>query len=438
MAAARAAERAAERLRPLPHLPKELGPGQRLHTRHVLAGAYRGRDLDYRSTLSHAVLMDGDRDVRLLCSSRVDIADEYSSTPEQGARPPTCPRCLVAWQRLLAGTRGYRANSSWFRLLPTREARLPPAPASIAGRATLGLVVNPKLKVPVLAMTDGEYIGIRSLMQSDLFGKIGTGYPSDMREDSSKFTGLPRVHTPDGVKPRNQGYGTALYSALCLGAHLTYSEHVDIGMKVKGDGVCSDTRDRSEEADAWWRAALARGLTREEVEEIEERKQALTRIAELDDADQRIVHLNEIDVDLETLSERIYDVYEYPTMASRGLLVASFVVHVDSALQSEQLSEVWHTMVDDPQVIEVAYPEPLLALDVRGLDSQTINLLSLLYIKAGLSDQATSAMRERWERNLDPGHVTGQASLFRANAAGVADVMHARDVVDWEELEDLP
>lgn len=342
----------------------------------------------------------------------------------------------------------YRRNSE-FRLLPTRPTREPPAPDSIGGRTVIGLIINPKLKVPVLAVTDGEYVGIRGLMADALFSKIGTGYPSDRREDASTFTDLPRVHTPDGVRPRNAGYGTSLYSALCLGAHLTYENYVEIGMKVHGDGVCSDTRDRSEEADAWWRAALERGLTSETTEEVEERKDnvditsgvdvdALTRIAELEDADQRIVHINDVDVDLETVTERSYDVYEHESMISHSLVLASFVVETVAMPVAEQLPYVWHEVLDNPALIEAAYPDALLATDVRGLDEQAINLLSLMYIKANLNDHAISAMRERWERNLDPDHVSGQASLFRANAAGMADVVHARQVVGWEALEALP
>lgn len=342
----------------------------------------------------------------------------------------------------------YRRNDG-FRLLPTRPATKIESGYSISGRTVLGIVVNPKLKEPVLAITDGEYVGIRSLRDDALFAKIGIGYPSDRTEDAGRFTKLPRVHTPDGVRPRNRGYGTSLYSALCLGAHLTYEEYVRIGMKVKGDGVCSDYRDRSDEADAWWKASLQRGLTEERTEEIDERKEnvnisgaidaeALTRIAKLESADQRIVYVNDVDVDIEETSERNYDIYKHDSMVRHALLASSFVARIEAVPVQEQLSELWHAVLDDPQLIEKAYPESLLALDVRNLHPDAINLLSLLYIKAGLKDPAIDAMRERWERNLDPGHVSGQRSLFRANAAGMADVEHARQLVDWEHLEDLP
>lgn len=344
---------------------------------------------------------------------------------------------------------GYRPNNE-FRLLPTRPERERLGVPSIGGRMVLGLVINPKLKVPVLSVTDGEYVGVRGMMQEELFAKIGTGYLSETREASSTFTDLPRSHTPDGVRPRNQGYGTSLYSSLCLAAHLTYADLASIRMKVRGDGICSDTKDRSDEADAWWHAAQRRGLTRDVTEEIEDREEnvdisgtvdpdALNRIATLDDADKRITYINEIDVDIETTSERTYDVYDHSSLLDHALCVASFVVAVPGNVPiHDQLSYVWHAVLDDPDVIEDAYAEPLLALDVRGLDADAISLLSLMYIKAGLKDPAIDAMRERWEKNLDPDYVTRQQSLFRANAAGIADVVHARRAVGWENLEELP
>jgi hypothetical protein len=348
--------------------------------------------------------------------------------------------------------RRYRSNNE-FRLSPppqpTRSRAIDRTP-SIAGRTVLGIVINPKLKVPTLAITDGEYVGVRGLTQEELFRKIGTGYLSKSREAAATYTELPRSHTPDGVSPVNQGYGTALYSALCLGAHQRYHDLVSIKMKMQGDGICSDTNDRSYEADAWWRAANQRGLTRQASEEVEEKEEnvnitkavdndALTRIASLDDADQRIVYINDIDVDLEKTTENTYDVYEHSSLLEHALCAASFVVDVDKSLPiDEQLSGVWHIVLEDPEVIEYAYPEPLLALDVRDLHPDAINLLSLLYIKAGLKDPAIDAMRERWESNLDPDQVTRQQSLFRANAAGVADVVHARSIVGWSNLEELP
>ena len=90
-----------------PNARFRLGPHQRLESRYVLAGAYRGRDSDERSFLTHSVVVDTaddelGRDVRVLCRQPLDhMADPLSATVEQAALPPTCPRCLERWTRVM-------------------------------------------------------------------------------------------------------------------------------------------------------------------------------------------------------------------------------------------------------------------------------------------------------------------------------------------------
>jgi len=75
-----------------------LGPGQHLETRGVLGGAYRGKE---RAYLTHAVIMQGQDEQRVLCSQPLDhLADYYSVSDAERAAPPTCPRCLPRWQKL--------------------------------------------------------------------------------------------------------------------------------------------------------------------------------------------------------------------------------------------------------------------------------------------------------------------------------------------------
>lgn len=87
-----------------PNASLKLEPGQHLETRYVLAGAYRGRDINERALLTHAIIVQGEPpgdEVRVLCSQPLDhIADYYSSTPEEAALPPTCATCLKRWERL--------------------------------------------------------------------------------------------------------------------------------------------------------------------------------------------------------------------------------------------------------------------------------------------------------------------------------------------------
>lgn len=336
--------------------------------------------------------------------------------------------------------RSYRRNDQ-FRL----EAPLP-APAretrSIAGLTTLGLIINPKTKEPVLATTDGEYVSIRSLRQESLLKKLGTGYHSTSQEDSADATDYPRVHTPEGVKVRGMGYGTALYSALCDGAHLRYRDHVEISMRKKGDGISSDTNDRSTEADHWWAAALKQGLTEEHVEEEEEREEDVDLDLDPGDlscvqTDGRIVYVNKVNVDLEKTTEKTFDVYSYESLTGHHLVAAEIVVTLPGVTADDtDLYVLWQEALSDPDVIVSTDEVALLALDVRGLSEDAMSLLSLAYLASGQSDATVDDLRNRWERNLDPGATSGQGRLFRAN--GMADVVEARRISGWDQLSDLP
>jgi hypothetical protein len=70
----------------------------------------------------------------------------------------------------------------------------------------------------------------------------------------SEASGFPRAHTPDGVKTKNAGYGTVLYTGLCLGAKLEDAGFLELQTQVAGAGISSNKR-RSRAADAWWAAA---------------------------------------------------------------------------------------------------------------------------------------------------------------------------------------
>ena len=342
--------------------------------------------------------------------------------------------------------RRMRRNET-FRLTSAPAPTLPQAPATIAGLTTLGIVVNPKLKQPLLAVTDGEYVSIRSLLNDSFLQRIGRGYPSESKEAASRATGYPRVHTPDGVRPGGMGYGTSLYAALCLGAHLDVEDVVDIRMSKHGNGICSDTRDRSSDADQWWKAAVNRGLAEEDTEEHEEKEENVdvTRDVDADDLQRlvggdtrRVVYVNDVNVDFEESETLTFEYLTFDNLTHYDLVCSAFVVKTKGVPRGPELNVLWHEVFDDPDKIVESWDDPLLALDVRGLHDDAISLLSLLYMSAGLGDAQVDAMQERWRRNLDPDDEIVQGRLFRANASGVSDVLAARRAVDWENLEDLP
>jgi hypothetical protein len=79
-------------------------------------------------------------------------------------------------------------------------------------------------------------------------GEYDSGYTA------SEASGFPRAHTPDGVKTKNAGYGTVLYTGLCLGAKLEEAGFLELQTQVAGAGISSNKK-RSRAADNWWRAA---------------------------------------------------------------------------------------------------------------------------------------------------------------------------------------
>lgn len=335
----------------------------------------------------------------------------------------------------------YRRNEEFGLQAPGPE--IARATRSIAGLTTLGLIINPKTKEPVLATTDGEYVSIRSLRQESLLQKLGYGYLASGQEDAAAATGYPRVHTPAGVAVKGMGYGTALYSAICDAAHLQFRDRVDVSSHEPGDGICSDTNDRSREADRWWAAALKQGLTDEHVEENEETEEGvdldlepsdLNRVASVEG---KIVYVNTVNVDIEKTTEKTFDTYSYKSLVEHNLVAAEIVTTLPGVTRDgSDLYVFWHEVLEDPTLIIATSDVALLALDVRGLSEDAVSLISLAYIASGQPDSAVDDLRNRWARNLDPGATSGQGRLFNAN--GMADVVEARRMSGWDALSELP
>jgi len=129
---------------------------------------------------------------------------------------------------------------------------------------TFGILINPKTGRPVL-LKQRESYRVRLL---ELDGSMaGEGYFETERykraSDGNSYsfstmaTGYPRVHTPSGVQVRGGGYGTVLYSALCLASHLDWAGVREFFLEREGiyDGVSSMPKHRSPSAEAWWSSA---------------------------------------------------------------------------------------------------------------------------------------------------------------------------------------
>lgn len=315
----------------------------------------------------------------------------------------------------------------------------------------MGLVINPKTKRPVLATTDGEYVAIRSVEESQSLKRLGRGYHSENYEDALVATGYPRVHTPEGVTEKGMGYGTSLYTALCLGAQLQWKDAVQIGMRGRGDGISSDPSDRSREASRWWAAALNSGLTDQEAaegdDETEENVDLDVSPSDLEDCvqvDGQISYVNRLSVDIVRPGEdKAYDYYRYQSALEHHLIAMSFAFEVPRVRPATELMALRDYILEDPREILAVDPIAIQAIDVRGLDPDLVQLLQLGLIAAspaGADDPSVDELWYRYEHGLDPGEASPQTRLaFRKNAAaGLDEVSRARQAAGWAALAELP
>jgi len=120
----------------------------------------------------------------------------------------------------------------------------------------LGCVLNPKTNLPCPVYK--EKTRTVDVFDPLLEDKEGSGYfdNGEHGEDysASEKSGFPRVHTPTGVKTRKAGYGTVLYTGLCLAAKLEDNGSLKLATQVAGAGISSN-ENRSNAAEAWWSAA---------------------------------------------------------------------------------------------------------------------------------------------------------------------------------------
>jgi len=120
----------------------------------------------------------------------------------------------------------------------------------------LGCVLNPKTNLPCPVYK--EKMRTVDVFDPLLEDKEGLGYFDNgdhgANYSASEKSGFPRVHTPTGVKTRKAGYGTVLYTGLCLAAKLEDAGHLKIATQVAGAGISSN-ENRSNAAEAWWSAA---------------------------------------------------------------------------------------------------------------------------------------------------------------------------------------
>lgn len=95
-----------------------------IHTRGVLAGAYRGKRAELEGAKTHLVYRHQGVDVRTGCRQPLyHIADQYSAFSEEELHArPTCPTCAKKWDKL----KGLKPNATLYRATEQDETEVYP------------------------------------------------------------------------------------------------------------------------------------------------------------------------------------------------------------------------------------------------------------------------------------------------------------------------
>lgn len=317
------------------------------------------------------------------------------------------------------------------------------------GHDIIGVVINPKLMRPAIVTWDGDEVYIYRTDGKIKWEGSGSYDTGDSPYDKpQRMTSYPRVHTPSGVRSKGQGYGTALYTGLCLGAYLDENGIHKLDIPYGGEGISSEEETRSSSATAWWTKAKEKGLA-SEVEAEEEREDVELDVssADLDECgigppESTISHVNVVNVDL--VEHGVADVYEYDAAWGGDLAVAELSYEAYRGSEPE-VERFWKQIAEGDVLGEVhdVNWEALCACDVSRANVDALNLLVALCRHAEADEVAVDAMRVRWELGIDP----SQQKLFpfKMNAADAAVAKEAlglakelRQGLAWKRFASLP
>ncbi len=157
----------------------------------------------------------------------------------------------------------------------------------------LGVVVQPKFLTPVYVIRkpwEDREVAIQAMVGDGLAGsalkyrEVASGELDTISGNFGakyvavqKATKYFRCHTTGGVPAylKGLGYGTSIYTALVVfaAALIEKTIHAEHMIRDARPGICSDGATRSREADAWWDAAIDRGIAEREDTEGEEEEE---------------------------------------------------------------------------------------------------------------------------------------------------------------------
>jgi len=337
---------------------------------------------------------------------------------------------------------------------------------SVSDTGIAGFVINPRNGQPVLIEWDGERVDIYRWKpdKGDDVSREGRGYFERGSDEGAELSNYPRVHTPSGVSTKGQGFGTTLYTGLCLVAHGAAEGKWRIPPYEDGDGISSTPGTRSAAAEGWWDKAVELNVAireeyasqREDVEvavdpdDIECMDEDTLRAAvdAHDGGSVGLTYVNSLNVDIEV--SRDVDVMHYERAYESNLVMVYFDDIIDMHFADEgDIREVWQHLVEvDGYDIGEFDEDVFVAMDVRFLPPQAVNLFAVIARTQGVDEYLIEAMRIRNQFGLDPDADLGmrqQLMKFTPNgperqAAGEALELTAlaRKRTGWKKLRALP
>ena len=332
----------------------------------------------------------------------------------------------------------------------------------------VGVTANPKLGAPCLTLCNIESVSGKTAIYRPDGGKWsyeGAGYfDSDEDNKNVRLTGFPRSHTPGGVETKGAGFGTCLYTSMCLVGHLHHEDDLPSSFNIPGDGdgCGSAVNDRSHSAEAWWEKAVERGIVeREDHEgEIEQYDVSLEDYGVDSYSLDQIVHdgvsverVNCMDADITTYEQAELDTYRYDSAAQSGLAVLTFHARNDdepinipalAALDAKRPEAVDYEELT--RHVQEVNDDALLALNMMGCPEWFVWFIMGVGREHEVDQTALEQMMVRWRAQVDP-DIDDQAwgiagSGYTPNDAEVRKALEAaekhRERLGWEKLASLP
>lgn len=316
----------------------------------------------------------------------------------------------------------------------------------------IGVVVNPKTKAPIYVVRRANYersIDIIAATPGDggkhIYSNVAEGY---LNEDidfagPTEVSGYPRSHTPQAMARdlRGGGYGTALYTGLVLLATAAYEGEISLpGLRGNARGISSTGSDgtRSASANAWWNAALDRGLTDRSSGYTEGTEGETETEEDEGDISEYVSHsavnrikraiadeINATEWSLDGFDLRVQVTRDVETSDTRGSELISVDTYTYQSAVDHHLVAVREThrggMMSWAQStrtsMQTAYKDVILALNVAKEDIRIVGRLAMLAKEDGASEAEIAAFLMRNRLGVD---ITSREVTFERPAVPVA------------------